>query len=463
MFSINEAIIKENETIEWYKKNKPESLVPLPMAEREIFQRIGIIGDFSARVPGYLRFYPGDFIVEEVRGNKEISTIEPKNKEIAPENFPFHLGCSMIKIGVSTFDAINILAKHLEIKPTRITYAGLKDDDAVTSQKIVILDINAEVFDKIKRLSLFNVFLSNFSIESRNLSIGNLFGNRFTIFVRTENPVDERAFFKKLIMVKNQGFLNYYSTQRFGTPRFLSHVLGKLIMQGRYRETILAFFSTQSAQETPLIAEKRELVRESFGDWKKVEEIFHQLPFTFRSELQLLEYLKKYPSDFTGALVFYKDQTKFWMYAYASYLFNQLLSERKLELPEQIPLLISNHREDIEAYKPFLTKDNTENFEENMRPFRFVKSQRRLVKTTIFPENISAKVVPEGVVMSFILEKGVYATTFLSNFFEVKEGLPTPQWIKKTSRDTKKLLGLGSIEAAQKNFGDNISSKAALF
>jgi len=463
MLSLNDSLAKEKNTIEWYKKNKPDLLNPVPIDEKSIFLRIGIGNEQASRISGYLRLYPNDFIVEEVRENKEIITIEPGEKEISPSLFPMHLGCNLIKAGISTFDAINILAHNLEMKPARITYAGLKDVNAVTSQKIVFLDINSELFEKIKNLSLPNIFLADFSAEKKGLSPGNLFGNRFTIFIRTEKTIDEQLFFKELITIKNQGFLNFYSTQRFGTPRFLSHVLGKLLLQGKYEDVLFNFFTTEGLQETPLIKEKRNLAKESFGDWEKIEEIFLELPFTFRNELQLLAYLKKNPSDFVGALNFFRDQVKFWMYAYASYLFNQLLSLRGLEIPDEIPLLLSDYKEDRDLYKFWLEKHEIGDFAKNIRPFRFMKLQRRLVKTKIFPEDIMAKIVPEGVVLSFILEKGVYATTFLSNFFEIKEGLPLPPWVRRDSRDTKKLLGIGSLEAVNGKFGENISSHVVLF
>ena len=463
MLSPTEAQLKEQKAFEYYKKTNPAALSPISFSEKEIFSRIGINISFSHRYDGYIRFYPQDFIVEEVSINKKISEIEPKENIISsPEHF--HLYCDLIKVGISTFDALNFLAENLEIKPKRIAYAGLKDDNAVTSQRFVFLDCNPALFEKIKKISSTDIFLSNFSIGQKNIWRGELFGNRFTIFVRTQEKVDEKIFSQKIEKIQNEGFLNFYQTQRFGYPRFLSHTLGKLILQGRYKETVFYFFTSSGLQEIGLIKEKRREAGNFFEDWEKMEEIFSELPFTFRKELELLSYLKKEPKDFISALIFFQDQTKFWVYAYASYLFNQILSLKGVNLPEEIPLLLSDDFRDQKIYKFKLGKDEIQNFQRNLKPFfRFLKLQRRFVKSRVLPQKVLFKIVPEGVVLSFALQKGVYATTFLMNFFEIQEGLPLPEWVKTQKYDTKKLLGIGSIEAVKNIFGEKISSPMVLY
>ncbi|MCK4525241.1 MAG: tRNA pseudouridine(13) synthase TruD [Candidatus Andersenbacteria bacterium] len=462
MISTDEAKSKEQKIFEWYRNNKNESLIPSQVTEEEIFHRIGIAIPNESRPQGYLRLYPEDFIVEEVSQKKEISKIEPSKKEIYPD-YPFCLGCNLVKAGISTFDAQNLLANEFEIKPGRITYAGLKDVNAITSQKIVFLDLNAEIFEKIKKVSFSNLFLTNFHLEEKGISPGKLYGNRFTILLRTEKEINEQNFSKHITEIKEKGFLNFYSTQRFGVPRFSSHTMGKLILQGKFKETIFTFFTEPGLQEIPLIKEKREKAKNCFGDWEKIEEIFSELPFTFRNELQLLSYLKENPTDFTGALIFFKDQTRFWTYAYSSYLFNKIISIKEIDLPETLPLLLSNYQPDKDLYRLWLEKDEIKNFEKNISPFRFIQLTRRFVKTRLFPENILFKTVPEGIILSFILEKGAYATTFLANFFEIKEGLPLPKWVKPEKYDTKKLLGAGSVETVKENFGENTSSPLILF
>lgn len=441
-----EAWLKEKKIFENYRKNNPELFEVPFIPEKKFFSQIGINLSFSPRPKGYIRFYLHDFIVEEISKKGEISEIEPKKREIFP-HFPFNFGCNLIKIGISTLDALNLLANALQIKIGRITYAGLKDTNALTSQKIVFRDVNPELFEKIKKLSFPNLFLTNFSIEKEYLSPGRLMGNRFFVFVRTKEKIEEKSFSQNLRKIKEEGFLNFYFYQRFGEPRLINHILGKSILQGNYRRAVFDFLMNLGLAEIPLIKRKREEALKHFGDWQKMEEIFSEFPFTFREEISLLSYLRKRPKDFLGALIFKRDLTQILIFSYGSYLFNKILSFKGLTLPPKIPLFLSPDLRDRRVYRFWLEKDGVWNFEKNIKPFiRFFKLKRRFVKTRIFPKEVLFKIFPEGVALSFILEKGAYATTFLTNLFEIKERLPIPDWVKSKEYDLKKEFEVGNIK-----------------
>ncbi len=67
--------------------------------------------------------------------------------------------------------------------------------------------------------------------------------------------------------------------------------------------------------------------------------------------------------------------------------------------------------------------------------------------------------MPEGILISFSLDKGSYATTFLAHLFTLTGGLPLPEWIQTQKYDFKKLLGLGSIKETHEKFEDIIVEK----
>lgn len=449
---------KEREIFEKYKQTNPKMLVLLDKpSEKEIFSRIGIKKIFIRRTEGYIRLFLQDFIVEEISKEKEISEIELKESQKFPALSHFTLYANLIKIGISTPEALGCLAEKAEVKINKIGYAGLKDVKAITSQKIAISNINLEIFKRIKESSFANFFLTNFSFGKETISAGDLFGNRFTIFIRSKEKINEKWFSENLDKIKKEGFLNFYQAQRFGTPRFLSHFLGKLILQGKYKEAIFTFLTKSGLAEIPLIKEFREEAKRSFENWEQMEKIFNNLPYTFRNELKLLSCLKKNPKNFIGALIFFKDQTTLWIYAYASYLFNLLLSlDKKIELPEEIPAFLSNDARDQKIYNPWLEIDEIKDFQQKIKPFPFIILKRRLIKTRVFPEKILFEILPEGMILNFALEKGAYATTFLMNLFEIEQGLPLPEWVKTKEYDIKKILGIGSIENVKKILGKDV-------
>lgn len=446
MLSISESLKKEEEVFENYKKNNPELFVfDLPV-EKEILSRIGINTSLPFRYQGYMRLYLQDFIVEEVLNNKDIVEIKIKVNEIPCVPPLFTLYANLVKSGISTTEAINSIAETIRINSNKIGYAGLKDVKALTSQRISFPNINSEIFEKIKKIYSPKFFLTDFTFGKGSINSGELFGNRFTILIRTKENIDNEQFSQNLDKIKKEGFLNFFQSQRFGTPRYLSHFFGKLILQGKYEEAVFAFLTYPGLREIPLIKLKRKEAEEKFGDWIAMEKIFSEFPYTFRNELRLLSYLKENPKNFIGALIFFKDQTTIWIYAYTSYLFNQLISIESLELPEKIPLFLSADLRDERIYKFWLEKDNVYQFREAIKPFKFLRLKRNFIKTIIFPQNLQFKNIKNGVILNFILEKGVYATTFLMNFFEIHQGLPLPDWVDIQEYDTKELLKIGSIK-----------------
>src|SRR5438552_13613144 len=55
-----------------------------------------------------------------------------------------HVYCEIQKIGITTFEAIDRIARALNVSPRGIGYAGMKDANAVTRQSLSILDTTPE-------------------------------------------------------------------------------------------------------------------------------------------------------------------------------------------------------------------------------------------------------------------------------------------------------------------------------
>lgn len=454
--SVYNLFRKENEIFENYKKKSPELFKAKVIPEKELLARIGINYPFTIRPKGYLRLFPQDFIVEELSENNELSEIEPKETHTSPQTVPFTIFANLVKVGISTAETILYLSRYLETRPEKIHTSGLKDIKAVTSQKIAFPNVDDRTLERIKDLFNPNFFLTNFSFGKGTIVPGQLSGNRFTIFIRTGKELEKQLFLENLEMIRNKGFLNFYHTQRFGTPRFLSHILGRLIAEGNYQKAITTFLFEPGLKGIPLIDNIRMEAKKFFPNWKRVEKPFQELPYTFRNELRLISYLKQNPNNLIGALFFIKDQTTIWVYAFSSYLFNLLISlDGELKLPEKIPLFLSNDLRDLQIYK-LLSGEETGNFQNNLKPFPFIVLKRRFIKTRVYPQKILFKVLPEGLILSFILEKGAYATNFLMNLFEIETGEPIPDWVKSKEYDIKRELKTGSIEKVKEILGEEI-------
>jgi TruD family tRNA pseudouridine synthase len=187
---------KQQKSLELYKTKNPGLLRrPPKWPEAEVLREIGAWCLPKNKPLGYIRLFPQDFIVEEKASDGETIKINkaPKGEEDGQENGAegASIYADLVKAGIPTNVAIERLAHGLGIAPNRIGFAGLKDAEAVTSQRI---SFPAAIgIEKLKSLKTENIHLSGFRCGKGAVSPGALSGNVFTIVVRTEkaiSPVD---------------------------------------------------------------------------------------------------------------------------------------------------------------------------------------------------------------------------------------------------------------------------------
>lgn len=221
---------REQEFLDAFRRESPELLTPRQrFSPTQLLHHIGILVDVGPLPHGYLNLYPRDFIVEEVGTDDKISTIEPGDAQSVPSpEGQLTLYADLVKVGLSTLEACHSVAQALGLADRHISYAGLKDKIAITSQRIAIRRPDPE---KVAGLSVPAVHLKNWVWGKGVLRKGGLRANRFTILVRTPATLG-KGWLEQQLKRWQAGFYNFYYMQRFGTPRLLSHHLGKLLLRG---------------------------------------------------------------------------------------------------------------------------------------------------------------------------------------------------------------------------------------
>lgn len=458
MMTSQAAWDKQLKTIEYYKKEKPELIeCKKTREEKDIFKEIGIWNMPEYRQRGYIRLYFQDFIVEEKTQDNRIIRVNEINNKISQkeDDGKKALYAHMIKVGLTTTTASERISKLLELKSS-IGYAGLKDEDAVTAQLIALHKVKYTQ-EEIQNIKIPNILLTSLYYGEKTLRPGYLNGNVFTITVRTEDKIDKNVLAAKLKNIENYGILNYYQSQRFGGIRLDSHNIGKLILQGKYELAVRYLLFYTNEYEMPIIAKLKKEGEKLFPDYKELIKIFEELPYSFFQELQVVNYLKDNPNDFIGALREIKNSMTICIYAYASLLFNKYLSMYSKKngcVDEKFPLLLSSDLNDHRIYSEFLKEDGTENFIKNIKTLRFIYLAKRTCPGRVFPKDLNFSLFDGGAVINFFLRKGSYATTMLSNLFEIYESKPVPGWVSKNEIDAKKLLGQGNLDDLKEIFKD---------
>ncbi len=436
---------KEQVYLETQKQVLPELFVKSEsLGVKDQLSRVGIILPTPELAPGFVKYYPFDFIVEERLADGRIITVDDAAQvadTIESSGSFFH--ADLVKVGISTIDAIKELSKKLGIKETQIGYGGVKDATAVTAQRISIAGVTLAELQSVPET---NYFLKNISPAKDAISMSNISGNRFTIFIRTPNPIDETQLGQRLSELSENGFWNFYWLQRFGN-RLLSHWWGLCLMQGKEEKAIRSYLCDPGPNELPFFAQLRAQANKEFENWEAMIKLYEPLGFNMRYELLLLNYLKEFRHDYTGALRTISEQVKMWIYAYGSFVFNKALSLASSgtdPVPKNLPLLLSNNQKDHEVYRQFLQSDKLSlDFAQNLRRFDFIRFTPRTVETKLFAKILSHKVLPQGIVISFDLPKGAYATTFLSHIFTLDSSVAP--LVQTAKYDLKEILDTGNI------------------
>ena len=195
------------------------------------------------------------------------------------------------KNGYSTVAALEVLSKKLKIPLKNFGFAGNKDKNAVTEQKVSILRGSRNF----ENMNLRNIKLEYLGNGKAPISLGDLEGNEFMITVRNLDDNKVKTIQKlqnKIIKIPN----------KFGPQRFSknNHLVGKAIVKKDFKKAI-------------------GLILENKG---KIED-------------EIKDYLEKRRNDYIGAFRLIPLKTrKLFVHAYQSFLYNDIVNDYLKDMNE---------------------------------------------------------------------------------------------------------------------------------
>lgn len=291
----------------------------------------------------------------------------------------------LIKSGITTFDAIDILAQKYNLKKKEIGYAGLKDEEGITIQYISYEGVieNAKII-------LDNdcyIIIEYFANLSKHIRPGNLYGNGFGIVIRgLDKKLLENLSYRK----KNYYFLNYFDSQRFGLPgkKHVTHLLGEAIHNND--DILVKKYCLEGEQTVTL------------------EEIYKQ--------------------DNINKKVFFLN-------SWRSFLWNSNIKEKIISEIKEYDIFTESG---IDFY--ILTQDALRNNVDELEQCRYIsqyildnKNNEKIISnyrdvvrhTTVYIDTIDDDDIYQGklkIQLHFSLEKGSYATMLIKHFIKEKMG-----------------------------------------
>ncbi|MDP3741750.1 MAG: tRNA pseudouridine(13) synthase TruD [Candidatus Micrarchaeota archaeon] len=270
-------------------------------------------------------FQPEEFIVEEICLD---GSVLEAGKKVEKPNLEGGKFCHFVleKRLWNTAQALNAIASRLHLGRTRFNAAGTKDRNAITVQLVSVFAGKPEhlLSAKVKDITINGAWLAD-----KKLDLGDLLGNRFTLTLNEAN-CGKKLTSEEVVQnaAKNGGaFPNLFGSQRFGSLRMNSHLVGKLLLQENWRDAALNFltYTDEMERNKEAVEARKKLASEL--DFKAA---LNYYPGHLKFERTLIGHLANSNNDFVGALRKLPRHTLLlFLHAYQSFLFNKLL-EKKL-------------------------------------------------------------------------------------------------------------------------------------
>ncbi len=369
------------------------------------YLRIGVETSFIKNPPtgGIIKQEPEDFTVSEIS----------RDYERKDEGKYTH--CILEKKDWSTINAVKKIARACHISWKRISFAGTKDKNALTRQRISIKNVSIETLKKIR---IKDINLSDFYYSDERINIGDLKGNSFVIRVRDYECKKVRRVLEDFINESGiKGIPNFFGEQRFGT-RQNNHLIGKHILKEEYEKAMFELLTKTSVNETQEARDARNFLKNNWKDWKNA---LLKFPKYLRIELTLLEHLNKHSNDYVNAFrKLPRNLAKIFIYSYQSYLFNMTISELiNNELLTSFELEIPGYNSELKSIgssvmDEIMKKENVraEDFKVSSYPEISCTGTKR--KTVFFPKDFKIEEITNNdYVISFSAPSAVYATILL--------------------------------------------------
>jgi tRNA pseudouridine13 synthase len=150
---------------------------------------------------GTIKTIPADFIVVE-------------QLSFQPEGAGEHAFVQIKKTGENTEYIARLLARFAGVRQRDVSYAGLKDRHAITTQWFSIW-LPGKADPEWTQIETEGIKVLQTTRHARKLKRGVLAGNKFQIVIRDWEG-DKDVLETQLQLIKQQGIPNYFGSQRFG-------------------------------------------------------------------------------------------------------------------------------------------------------------------------------------------------------------------------------------------------------
>jgi tRNA pseudouridine13 synthase len=246
-------------------------------------------------------------IIEDFRVEELIS--------LPPSAGPFGL-YRLTKQSLGTPEAIDAIVSRWKLRRSDVSFAGLKDKHALTTQYLTIAGPPR------RGLEQTNLSLHYVGQVERPIHASDILSNRFEVVIRDLKPDDVASAVQAIESIATAGCPNYFDNQRFGSLGESGDLLAKPWCLGDYERAVWLAVADPNVHDRPIDREAKRILRDHWGDWSTCVK-------RLRPGLQneVATHLARNPTDFRRAITILPHELRsLWLAAFQSHLWNQVLA-----------------------------------------------------------------------------------------------------------------------------------------
>lgn len=249
-----------------------------------------------------LKQRPADFRVEE-------------QTEVQPGTVgPFAL-YRLDKVGWTTPDALAVVRRRWGIDSQRMSYGGLKDRHADTSQHFTIYN------GPVRGFTQHGVAVHHLGQVLEPYTSSNIRANRFTVTLRHLKSVNIDRALSAIPEIEQVGLPNYFDDQRFGSVTPGGEFVARLMIRGDFESALRLALAGPYEHDRAVDRRTKATLIEHWGDWPLLKS---KLPRCHARSL--VDYLVTHPTDFRGAITRLRSELQgLYLSAYQSHIWNRTL------------------------------------------------------------------------------------------------------------------------------------------
>ncbi|MDB5390012.1 MAG: tRNA pseudouridine synthase TruD [Planctomycetaceae bacterium] len=217
---------------------------------------------------------------------------------------------------MGTPETIEEILRRWKLPRDRVSYGGLKDKHALTTQFVTIFqgprrDLREHAFEMIYVGQASQPFTPQF-----------ISGNKFLVTLRSLQPDAVKQVIDALEFVRRDGIPNYFDDQRFGSVGFSGEFVAQPWCLGNYERTIWLALADANEHDRPDERAEKQALRDHWGNWQACKRALR--PSNRRS---IITFLADRPDDFRGAVGRLRiDLRGIYLAAFQSAMWNRLLA-----------------------------------------------------------------------------------------------------------------------------------------